>query len=214
MKTLTTTALVTLAAASSAFAGGADRITGFSAGMQAGYVSPNHSVDTAANTSVDLGGNGGMVGLTLAYDKLFPNKMFMGLGVHGDLTNAKGETIVRSSSAVGVNTVVYTVAEAKQKSALGVNVRLGYMFGNVAPYLFAGYVNGKFDVKNVGTGQVLLSKSLSGFQAGLGSEIMMNPKWSVAGEYKFASYKSENYTSTASVRPQTHQVALKLNYKF
>lgn len=204
------------------------KIGGFSAALQGGYATQNTKFDakyvngaTNRSTSSDMSGDGGVVGLNLGYDYVFKNRFLLGLTLHGELSSLKGKT----GNAFPPLSDGYT--ELKQKHAFGAYARLGYVYHRVIPFIKLGYSNSKFDATSkdmlAGLGSNKVSKNLSGFQGGLGCEVLFNRAWSMLGEYTYSVYEKISYpgllndgtkTSDIQIKPQTNTFMLKLKYRF
>jgi opacity protein-like surface antigen len=201
---------------------------GFSVALQGGYSTQNTNFEgkyvvgtTNRQSSSNMSGEGGLVGLNLGYDYAFKNKLVVGLTVHGELSSLKGKT------SNNFPTVSDGYTELKQKHAFGAYARLGYVYHNVVPYIKLGYVNSRFEAESkdtlAGFGNATASKDLSGFQGGIGCEVLINRNWSVLGEYTYSIYERFSYdgrlrdnTKIADIelRPQTNAFVLKLKYRF
>lgn len=200
-----------------------DTFSGFKAGLQGGYSYSRLNFESKFNGKLvpeaesinqhfktPLSGAGPRLGATLGYDHLFLNSLFLGAGVHGDWMSLKTEGDITFA-----DTRSYKFT-GTQKSAFGGRVRAGYLHKNIAPYVFGGYVRGQFDLQLTNLPKV--SYSASGFQGGFGAEVLMDPRWSVGGEYTYASYPRHFIVKISdreiSFKPKTHSLSLTVKYRF
>lgn len=152
----------------------------------------------------DMGGCGFLGGLNMSYNMQW-NKTVLGLETTFNWSGlkGKGQTIPLIGSSLVEN-------ELKQKHAWDVALRLGMTpADNVLAYMKLGVAFSKWDSRtvNASIGSNRASKTLTGFQAGLGTDFAMGDRFSVGAEYTFTQYGSFRYNLTDQIA--NHRVTVK-----
>lgn len=204
--------------------------SGFHLGLHGGYgvQSTDHRVTNDNNGTqrgTRIGNGGGVFGASLGYTHVFQSNFLLGLTAHIDHSSIEG----KSQQTVEGRTEA--TLKDKQKRFYGVYARMGYRYGNVAPYVKLGYINSKFDSETIdstsGAGNGVLgvgkkSKNLSGFQTGLGADIALNDRFTLGMDYTYARYERFSFNgiadngvkvSTTAVRPETHMFMVNVKFK-
>ncbi len=215
-KLLLTTALVA-ATATAAVADGSN----FNVALYGGYVGSsttlNYNLQGGVNGGkADLGGNGGTVGLALAYDHIMSSGLVLGADVFGSWHRHEA----KYSATLGINRDF----ESELRYSFGTALKCGYMFDKTMAFFKVGYINSRFEFKGTnnttaGTPSVTKKKNLSGLLVGLGIDLPVGSKMAVGLSYDFAYYKNQsisaaNVADRANFKPRMHFVNIALKYKF
>ncbi len=233
-KLLLTTALVASTVATSAHAE-----SGFFAGVYGGFTSVTNKIEGFAVQDLnninpdnlewlrtnDAGGQGGQGGLQLGYEHLFEGGFVAALDLFAQFGSATGEG--RDQTQAGD---IITVSH-KQKYALGVAARLGYMFDTTLAYFKIGYSHSRFDVgiaqfaNNPASVPAVTQKmNHNGLVVGIGADMPVGEMITVGFSYDFTIYNKKTYAQAyanaqnndivATLRPRTHAINVVLKYKF
>lgn len=205
---------------------------GFSAALHGGYITQDNTLELKYNSgalsdnnrSSDMSGNGAFGGLTLGYDHVLQRTFILGLHVHGEASSLKGSI---------VNSIPFDNAkeetEVKQKHAFGAYGKLGYVSNQFTTYLKVGYINSNFDASTVARGRNTSagtgsgSKSVSGWQVGIGVQMFITQSVFAAIEFTHAEYEKIEFKSRNNagaelakytVEPKTNSIAVKVGYRF
>nr|AGU10046.1 Outer membrane protein beta-barrel domain [uncultured organism] len=196
MRTLLLAALAASAAATPAFAQDAS-FSGPRAEAIAGW-------DHVGDDSISNGSRDGVVyGGQIGYDHQVGNTVF---GVEGEVTGA-----TTKDSAYGV----LAAGDRLRVSAgrdLYVGGRLGFVVGSRAlVYAKGGYTNARFNTEyDTATSSIDAHDTVDGWRLGAGTEVKLNDKVYLKGEYRFSKYDSDS----AGVDAERHQVVGGVGIRF
>lgn len=160
--------------------------------------------DHVGDDSISNGSRDGVVyGGQLGYDYQAGNTVF---GVEGEVTGASTK-----DTANGV-----LVAGDRLKVSAGrdlyVGGRVGFVAGNRALiYAKGGYTNARFDTHYTSTtSDIEDHDTVDGWRLGAGTEVKLNDKVYLKGEYRFSKYDSDS----AGVNAERHQVVGGVGIRF
>ncbi len=201
-----------LICAESARAEGVSRsLSGLSVGAQIGIISQSTTIRQKYNFSIapslparkkqDLGGENVIGGLNLAYGCIFPNHLFLGAEIKGDLSNMGG-----SISEGPLQFQNRTRLE--MNNSFGGALKLGGVISSVLPYFRVGLLSSKWEASSrgsidPGSGPQSFhgkkNKRLLGLELGLGIDVPLpepyglGERLSIGGEYTHVDYKKMGY---------------------
>lgn len=193
----------------------------FNMGLYGGYIASSSKLDRTLTggvnkSSADLGGNGGTIGLNLAYDYVTGNKGVWGIDLFGAITGQTAEVTFKDM----VQNAVFT---SKMKYSLGTAFKLGYMVDRTFAFFRIGYINTRFNLRS--ENKLLASpndvsskkKNASGLLLGLGVDFPMGEKFTYGFAYDFAVYQniklSHIATADHTVKPRMHFLNVVFKYK-
>ena len=111
--------------------------------------------------------------------------------------------------------VAFEVKPNLLKATLGdswtVGGRAGIQMGNALPYVLVGYTGTKSDTSFAGTS--IASPDLRGWTGGAGIELKLSSMLSLAGEYRYTKYDSENLFGVVDLQTESHSVMARLNVR-
>lgn len=99
------------------------------------------------------------------------------------------------------------------KDSWTVGVRLGHTMGGALPYLLAGWTHRASNLSALGLS--IASPGFEGLTVGGGVELRI-PGWqhvTVAAEYAYTSFGSQDVAGVFGLEPQDHNVMLRLNWR-
>lgn len=164
MKKILTVAAVAAVASTGAFAEGKS-LAGFGAGAHAGWTNFDAKGDhvAAANTqTADLSGRGYLGGLDLSWDQVAGN-LFYGAALDLDLDSTKGKVVDGN-----------TTEEFKRKSGLGLNAKVGMVFGDTAVYGLAGFKFAKLEAQVKANNNTFKATNKHAYTLGLGTKTALD----------------------------------------
>lgn len=214
--------LIASVLATSAFANkGGKPNSGISLGIQGGYVSHNGDLRTNTvlandNSSTDLNGNSGSIGLFLSYGMMLNPTFYGGMEVFGQYQSAKGQ----QQNLATVNTVFKV--DVTMKESYGAALKLGMLFKkDILTYVKLGAVSTKFDMTTTQTLRTGVSKGnrKTGFLAGLGAQVPLHNNWFIGAEYDYSWYgnisiNASDDNKNSTYKPRVSNITLRLGYTF
>lgn len=176
--------------------------TGCHVGIQGGYSMADVDVSAGPLNIDGLGAQGFVGGVHGGCDYKIANTIIV-IGAFGDYNWQN----VEFNAGVGP-----FKASASLGNSWTVGGRAGVTFGNALPYVLVGYTQADTSVTFLGNS--LASSDLNGWTYGGGVEFMLTPSVSMAAEYRFTRFGSENVFGGAPIlASQTDQqtAMLRLN---
>lgn len=168
---------------------------------------------------VDYDPDGFFGGVYAGYNFQLPNNVV--LGVDGDL-NFTGIKGANDYWWLGVTRVPTASAEIKYTAAL--RARVGYAMGRFLPYVAGGLSVAKYDFDFVSTTGFVYyaeSKSMVGWNVGLGAEYAATENLILRAEYRYSDFGSKTFAQPdfysiddAHINLSSHDFRLGVAYKF
>ncbi len=150
-------------------------------------------------------------------------------GVYGGYNWQFGSIVTGLDVGLIANTVtddhkdwnLYADVDANAKVLGNVNARLGYAFGQILPYVTAGYSYGRFDTTYVEMFQYPTpasfneSFSRSGWNIGAGVDAALTENWIARAEYRFIDLGKRDFAnSDLPIKYEQQTATLGIAYKF
>lgn len=191
---------------------------GFYVGAQVGYDSYRYRAsvsDTAADIAESdvYSANGWLGGLFLGYGQNINEWFYLG-----------AEAVANATNAQNTNSITVGAASANDKFQVNNSYGLGILPGVKVTDTLLGFVRLGWNWANIklsGTDTTGASasstKTVNGFNFGLGMETLLKDNWSLRTEFDHTWYNSINLSAgaaTASVNPSDNQYTLGLIYHF
>ena len=160
--------------------------------------------DHVGDDSISNGSRDGVVyGGQLGYDYQAGNTVF---GIEGEITGASTKDTANGVLVAGDR------LRASAGRDLYVGGRVGFVAGNRALiYAKGGYTNARFDTHYTSTtSDIEDHDTVDGWRLGAGTEVKLNDKVYLKGEYRFSKYDSDS----AGVNAERHQVVGGVGIRF
>jgi outer membrane immunogenic protein len=180
--------------------------TGFYIGAKAGYIWGNVDADSGVGDA-DANPEGFLLGGQAGYDYQLPgSNIVLGAFVAAPVLFADDE-----------ETVVGLDVEAELDWAVTIAARAGYAFGDLLPYVMAGYTMGE------GTGSVdgggidqEITESHDGYLVGLGADLRLDENFAVGFGWTYTDLSEETYNFPVPVSAgfDGNAIFLKADFRF
>jgi outer membrane immunogenic protein len=160
--------------------------------------------DHVGDDSISNGSRDGVVyGGQLGYDYQAGNTVF---GIEGEITGASTKDTANGVLVAGDR------LRASAGRDLYVGGRVGFVAGSRALiYAKGGYTNARFDTHYTSTtSDIEDHDTVDGWRLGAGTEVKLNDKVYLKGEYRFSKYDSDS----AGVNAERHQVVGGVGIRF
>lgn len=212
-------------------------LEGLSIGGQFGYITQNTKVRQKFlfppfyHKNKNMGGEGIIGGLNLAWGYIFSNHFFLGIDAKGELSNLDGKF------AEGAFDVFQNQTHAKLKNTFGGGLKIGGIVSSVLPYIRVGVVSSEWRSSSI----LIISgnkgfrdkrKNALGIEASVGIDVPLTENIAFGLVFNHVEYLKFNYnviihdniphTSgpcncppllTTKIRPRTSAILLSVKYR-